>query len=97
MQSKEEVKQQMFDKIEQWQQSGLTQKAYCQQNDIPYHVFHHYYRRYRSKDKNDEPSFIKLHPAPSYVPVHTELVLTDGKRLLFHQGVSPDYLKALIS
>jgi response regulator of citrate/malate metabolism len=27
MHSKEEVKQQMFDKIVQWQQSGLTQKA----------------------------------------------------------------------
>jgi len=28
MQSKEEVQQQMFDKIEQWQQSGLSQKVF---------------------------------------------------------------------
>jgi len=55
MQSKEDVKQQMFIKIIQWQQSGVTQKAFCQQNDIAYHVFHYYYGRFRSKN-NDQAS-----------------------------------------
>ncbi len=27
---KEEVKQQMFDHIDQWRQSGLSQKAFCE-------------------------------------------------------------------
>jgi hypothetical protein len=97
MHSKEEVKQQMFDKIVQWQQSGLTQKAYCQQNNIAYHVFHYYYGRFRIKDNDESSSFIKLQVAPCYVSAHTELVLPDGKRLLFHQGVSADFLKVLIS
>lgn len=97
MHSKAEVIQQMFDSIEQWQQSGLTQKAYCLQNNIAYHVFHHYYRRYRSKDKEGGSSFIKLQPAPCFASAPIELVLADGKRILFHQGVSADYLKALMS
>ncbi len=96
MQGKADIKQQLFAKITQWQQSGLTQKAFCQQNDIAYHVFHYYYGRFRSK-VNAPSSFIKLQVAPDYVSTHTELVLPDGKRLLFHQGVSADFLKALIS
>ena len=97
MQSKEDLKQQMATKIIQWQQSGLTQKAFCQQNDIAYHVFHYYYGRFRSKENAPASSFIKLQIAPGYVSTHTELVLPDGKRLLFHQGVSIDFLKALIN
>lgn len=31
MQSKEDIKQQLFAKIVQWQQSGLAQKAFCLQ------------------------------------------------------------------
>ncbi len=97
MQSKEDIKQQLFAKIVQWQQSGLTQKAFCRQNDIAYHVFHYYYGRFRSKDNDQASSFIKLQVAPGQLSTHTELVLPDGKRLLFHQGVSADFLKALIS
>lgn len=97
MPSKEELKQQMFAKITQWQQSGLTQKAFCQQNDIAYHVFHYHYGRFRSKENGLASTFIKLQVASDYVSTHTELVLPDGKRLLFHQGVSADFLKAIIS
>lgn len=97
MHGKEDIKQAMFAKITQWQQSGLTQKAFCQQNDIAYHVFHYYYGRFRSKNNDQASSFIKLQVAPGYVSTHIELVLPDGKRLLFHQGVSADFLKALIS
>ncbi|MEO6355904.1 MAG: hypothetical protein ABIU77_13560 [Ferruginibacter sp.] len=34
MSVKKDVTVQMFDKILQWQQSGLTQKAYCEQENI---------------------------------------------------------------
>lgn len=96
MQSKEEIQQQMFAHIEQWQQSGLTQKAFCQQVNISYHIFHYWYKRYRTEDSKPVSSFIKLGVSSS-IALHTELVLPDGKRLLFHQAVSSDYLKALIS
>ena len=99
MQSKEKeaVKQQMFDYINQWQQSGLTQKAFCQQVNLAYHVFHYWYKRYRITESKPAPSFIKLGVSTSSVTSSIELVLPDGKRLLFHQPVSSDYLKALIS
>jgi hypothetical protein len=98
MQSKEKeaVKQQMFGYIDQWQQSGLTQKAFCVQVNLAYHIFHYWYRRYRIAESKPA-SFIKLGVSSPSVSSSMELVLADGKRLLFHQPVSPDYLKALIS
>jgi hypothetical protein len=109
MQYSDEVQQQMFSMIACWQQSGLGQKTYCEQYSIRYHVFHYWYKKYKDSQLSasaiKEPGFIalQLKPAatPSIIPpaagVHTELLLPDGRRLLFHQGVSADYLKALIS
>lgn len=98
MQSKEKeaVQQQMFDYIDQWQQSGLTQKAFCGQVKLAYHIFHYWYKRYRITESNPG-SFIKLGVSTPSVSSSMELVLPDGRRLLFHQPVSSDYLKALIS
>ena len=102
MRSNEEVQQQMFAMIQSWQQSGLTQKAYCQEHAISYHIFHYWYKRFRaSPSSQTEPGFIPLQTEPSpaldSIPAHTELLLPDGKRLLFHQPVSSDYLRQLIS
>lgn len=96
MRSKD-VQQQMFSYIDQWQQSDLSQKAFCQAVNLRYHVFHYWYKCYRNKASEPSSSFIKLNvSAPSAVCL-AELILVDGKRLLFHEPVSADYLKTLIS
>ncbi len=106
MQYSDEAQQQMFSMIASWQQSGLTQKDYCEQHSIRYHVFHYWYKKYRDAQLSDKQAcFIPLQLKPTFaasIPtlpptVHTEIVLTNGKRLLFHQPVSADYLKVLIS
>lgn len=98
MKIKEGVQQLMFGHIEQWQQSGLSQKAFCGQVNLSYHIFHYWYKRYRNKESMPASSFIKLAVSSSAAACSpAELILPDGKRLLFHQGVSTDYLKALIS
>src|SRR4051812_39300409 len=107
MQYENQTQQQMFSMIACWQQSGLTQKAYCEQHSILYHVFHYWYKKYRDAQPSDKQAdFIALHlqqpsaahsyPAPA-TGAHMELLLPDGRRLLFHQPVSADYLKVLIS
>ena len=97
MKSKDDVQQQMFNYIAQWQQSNLTQKAFCQQVNLSYHIFHYWYKRYRNKKMKPSSPFIKLDLSSPSVVSHAELILADGKRLLFHQPVSADYLKVLIS
>lgn len=97
MQKDTEVREQMFGMIMDWQQSGLNQKAYCIKHDIRYHVFHYWYKVYRNAHALPKASFVKLLVAPSLSSSAAELICTDGKRLVFHQPVAADYLKALIS
>ena len=92
-----EVREQMFSMISNWQQSRLSQKAFCIQNDIPYHVFHYWYKVYRNANATPISSFVQLQVSSIPGSSVAELICTDGKRLVFHQPVSADYLKALIS
>lgn len=101
MQRDETIRLQMFDMISSWQRSGLSQKAYCQEHNIRYHVFHYWYKCFRhlqspAKDEGFIP--LKIQPVNSIhtASAHAELLLPDGRRLLFHQAVTSDYLKALI-
>lgn len=87
--------------IASWKQSGLSQKDYCEQNQIRYHVFHYWYKRYRDKGSgSSEASFIPLivkAPLSDTSCWNIEVIFADGKRILFHQAVSSDFLKAVIS
>lgn len=97
MQRDTAVREQMFSMIVEWQQSGLNQKSFCAQRDIVYHVFHYWYRRYRLFHASSKPEgFIPIKiNAPDICAA--ELLLPDGRRLVFHQPVGADFLKALIS
>lgn len=102
MQKDIQVREQMFNMITSWQQSGLSQKVYCEQNGIRCHVFHYWYKCFRqSQSSSKDEGFIQIKMQPSNTintgSAHAELLLPDGKRLLFHHGVSSDFLKALIS
>jgi hypothetical protein len=94
--------QQMFNMLTNWQQSGISQKAYCAQHDIKYHVFHYWYKRFRDSqvDNKEAGKFIPLQiqqPIPATKIAGIELLLADGRRLLFNQPVGADFIKAIIS
>jgi len=95
----------MFTCITEWQQSGITQKAWCRQHNMPYHVFHYWYKCYRdekgARAGNASSSaigadFVQLQVSSASSSPTVELLLNNGKRLVFHQLVSSDYLKSLI-
>lgn len=99
MQDKQQQRQQKLAMIEDWQQSGLSQKQYCLQHNIAYHVFYYWYKRSKmqSAGKGNEPGgFVKLQAASPASGTHAELLMPDGRRLIFHQPVSVDFLKALV-
>jgi uncharacterized protein YodC (DUF2158 family) len=101
MQYNKQTQEDMLKMIDSWKQSGLSQKAYCEQHNVRYYVFHYWYKRFRDQqDAFEEASFVPLNVNPSTFPVCNsaiEILLPDGKRILFHQPVGADYLKALIS
>jgi hypothetical protein len=96
MGSKEQLRQEKLAMIALWQQSGLSQKQYCLQNNIAYHIFHYWYKIYRADQSADSGSFVTLNIAPP-PQANVEIYFTDGRRIIFHQPVSADYLKALIA
>ena len=64
MQDKNDQRIQKFQMITAWQQSGLTQKAFCSTHNIAYHIFHYWYGVYRSNQKATD-CFLPLNITPS--------------------------------
>lgn len=98
---KSKERQQMFSLIERWKSSGQSQRAYCRQHHIAYHVFHYWYKRYREqqeKDAETPSSFVavQLQAESSTIAPYAELILPNGKRLLFHQRVEAATLNVLL-
>ena len=94
MENSASLREQMFSLIAQWEQSGLSQKSFCEKHQFPYHRFHYWYKRYRKV--SDQPSGEE--PA-TFVPLkvdsgacHTEVVMPGGVRIIFHQPVTASYL-----
>ena len=91
----------MFTLIENWQQSGLSQKSFCEQHRIVPHVFYYWFKRYRIK--NDLPAvssvkgFVELHPSVTQPEAAIEVLLSCGHRIFFHQAVAASFIKAIIS
>ena len=97
-----EKQQQMFRSITRWQQSGLSQKAWCEKNDIGYATFHYWYKRFRTTDvavdnQDNDNGFVQVLVDGTSTAGWCELLLADGKKLVFHQPVSAAFLSNLIS
>ena len=101
MRSSAEQRRAMLELIEQWQRSGLNQKEFYQQHNIPAHVFYYWHRCYRRQqtglnESSSSNNFVQLKPRQALPVCNVELQLANGNRIIFHQPVSVDYLRALI-
>jgi len=100
MHATKEQRAQFLAMIKQWQQSGLSQKVFCADNNIAYHVFHYWYKRYREQhadQQSNSTSFVKLHIAKPASASTVEIYYPGGILLVFNEPVTSNYLKALIS
>lgn len=101
MQVSQLSRSEMFTIIEQWQQSGLSQTAFCRNRSLRYSSFHYWFKVYRNhhaeKPATNEVAFVPLRfeTVSSSSPV-MELVLADGKRILFYNSPTVDFLKGLL-
>lgn len=91
-------RQTKFQIIEQWKKSGLSQKEFYHQQNIPAHVFYYWHKYYRDQQKKASAkspgSFVELVSSASAGGI--EVQLPNGTRIFFNQPVSADFLKALI-
>jgi hypothetical protein len=99
--------QEWFSLIENWQSSNLSQKEFCKQHNVALSAFHYWLGKVRKDSAVVEgqgnstgfvPACIKgTGNLPSSQSVVLELVLPDGRRVNFYEGIDVQFLKALLS
>jgi hypothetical protein len=88
--------EEMFLLIDEWRRTKVSQKQYCREHDIAYHIFHYWYRKYRDRRAAPPTSgFVQIKPAPA--GPFAEVSFPGGSRVIFHQPVGVEYLKGLAS
>ncbi len=97
MAKNESTRQQMFESIASWQTTDLSQKEWCRQKEIAYHVFHYWYRAYREEyqQHGKDNSFVRL-AVKAEADASCEVVFTDGTKIVFREPVPVQYLKSLL-
>jgi transposase-like protein len=88
--------------IEQWQKSGMRQKDFYRQHNIPAHVFYYWHKCYRKQQQSriiksslSSNSFIELQPSGIEPVNNIEIRFPNGIQIFLNTPVSVDYLKAL--
>ena len=92
--------EEMFPVVEDWLQSGLTQKAYSQQHQLPVHVLPYWVGKYRKTHADTEQktsSFIRLTPPAAPPILGMEVQLPTGVVIRFTHTVPVTYLQQLLS
>ena len=91
------IRKQMFASIASWQSSELSQKQWCTEQGIIYHVFHYWYRKYRDEhpESADNNSFVRLTVKPE-ASTSCEVIFADGTKIIFREAVPAQYLKSLL-
>lgn len=93
------LRQLMFSLIELFKKSGKTQREFCREKDIAYSKFQYWMKKYSDGSKGAEgkgefvPVVLKDQNKEA---VAMELVFPDGMKLVFHQSVEVNYLRALL-
>lgn len=90
--------------IQSWQTSDLTQKQFCAQQSIAYSAFHYWFKKFRAEKELPKISTgfatVKItanKPVENQGSVLVEVVLTDGRRVNFYQGIDVHFLRDLLS
>ena len=91
------IREQMFGSIASWLSSELSQKQWCHQQGIAYHIFHYWYRKYRDErpESTDDNSFVRLTVKPE-TRAGCEVIFVDGTKIIFWEAVPAQYLKTLL-
>lgn len=91
------TRKKMFALIDKWTTSDMSQKSFCIQHKIHYYVFHYWYKHYKDHKRApiDKSAFVPIH-FDSSVGACAELVMPNGKRLVFHQPADVNVLVRLL-
>jgi len=88
------------DHSEAWKASGITQRAYCEQEGISYRSFVYQHNRLMSQSKKAPLNFIEAKPESTVISRHTgglQLMLPNGIRISIDAEINPVLLQTVLS
>jgi hypothetical protein len=84
---------------EAWKASGITQRAYCEQEGISYRSFIHHHHRLTSQSKKIPLNFIEAKAEPAVISSHStglQLMLPNGIRISIGSEINPELLQTVL-
>jgi len=87
--------EQMRSFYQQWQQSGLARKAFCQQHNLSYATFNYWHKRLDGAKPSETGGFTAFN-LPSSPSCNFEVIFSSGSRIVFHQEPSAAWLRELL-
>ena len=81
-----------------WQQSGLSKKAFCQQIGIPHSSFFYWIKKFNSREHSPAPDFTELDFSASFSgePVFLEIEYPTGARIKLYRQAEASWIKSLL-
>lgn len=90
--------EQMLSLIESYKTSGISGAAFCKEQNLSYHTFNYWLKKYRQKNENTTNGFVplKVKEKETVCSGRCEILLPDGKRIIFHEKTDASFLRALL-
>lgn len=96
--------EEMYLAIELWQESGLSQRAYCKQEGLTRSSFEYWLKKYRREDNQRRSSNIpntfipvEISPAQAIPSGHIHITYPNGIRVSCPVGIPATMLKTLLT
>ena len=90
----------MFPVIEEWKQSGLSQKEFCKGHGLKPHILCYWRKRYEErgqKEVEQAKGFVSIEMDQQIdQSVLAEVIYSDGTRLVFKERVGLSFLQGLL-
>ena len=89
----------MFSLIEVWKKGDQSQQEFCKEKELNYPQFQYWLRRYKQTIDTGSSQRLFTQVSMKAQPVTTgslELVLPDGRKLIFHQPIDASFVRSLI-
>ncbi|CAN5132981.1 hypothetical protein BH09BAC5_BH09BAC5_07840 [soil metagenome] len=81
--------------VEQWKQSGKTNKAFALEHNLCYQSFIGWFYLGKEKNANDN-SFVALQVKDEHTGIFAKIVLKNGSSICFHERVGVEYFQFLL-
>ena len=93
---KTQKEQYWYQHIKEWEQSGISKKAYCKQHNLVYDQFKWWYRKIQEKGKKNETGFIAIEKPARQDTAGKIGIVIGSIRIEVQSGVDEQELKKVL-